>query len=599
MQADKLALLKQHLSDNYVAHLKPLLQPSGVADQNEAKNLSRSLSAFALRSSLGISIEDACTAVVDDFGDLGIDAIYFDAATLTLHLIQSKLKTSEEFSQDEANAFCQGVRKLVVSDYNGFNQNVLDRQVEIDAALDECERIQLMVAHTGEALGQYPSNALHDLIAEDPGGEDRIEDHVLDYCAAQLESALSASQAYTRINCNLKLSDWSKLTGSREAVVGMVKLADLVRLHREYGPALYARNIRASLGHRTPVNQAIAKSLDENPNDFEFFNNGVTALCKKVSSGKVKRPTKTFKIERLSIVNGAQTVASAARKLGSSSDGDAEDARVLLTIIAADGDRAFGKDVTRYRNFQNAVEESNFVALDDQQERLRRELAVLGYRYAYQAEAYDLADPSIITAQEAVFALAMTLPDPNLPTMAKRNAASLQRVGDYPYPEIFTNDRAGTELRNAVLVFRYALRRVEEESESATDGPFEGPAYRQGAYVIAFILAKRLRDAINGIEPIDPAKLALEVGPTFDVLRQEFWDRVKPIVTGGRAPLPLFKTQADVRPLIQELMKFNFGLGASPAVTALEGLDLEDDKPYQLRLFRYLSNHAPQIANVT
>lgn len=598
MQADQFKLLKAHLADSYVGSLPPLLQPAGDTAQNDAKNLSRSLSAFVLSSICGMSTRDACRAVVDDFGDLGIDAIYYHDGVRTLYLVQSKLKSGATFTQDEANAFCQGIRKLVNSDFTGFNQNVLDRQTEINAALEECQSIQLVVAHTGDELGQYPANALNDLIGEQPGGEDRIEGPT-DFSASQLAAALRASQAHARVNCRLTLSDWRKLTGERTAYIGMVKLADLANLHQTHGTALYARNIRASLSHKTPVNRAIAKSLVETPRDFEFFNNGVTALCQSVTVGRVAQATRSFKLDGLSVVNGAQTVASAARRLRGRAVGEAATARVMLTIIEADGDREFGNNVTRFRNFQNAVDKTDFIALDEVQERLRRDLAVLQYRYAYQAEAYDLTDPKIINAQEAAYALAMTLPDPALPTMAKRNASSLQSVGKYPYPDIFTEERSAAELRNAVLVFRYVLGRIEEESDSATDGDREAPSYRHGAYVIAFVLAKRLRQAIIGQAAIDPVKLAQEAGPVFDQLRQAFWDLVKPIVEGGRDPLHLFKTYADATPLIRQLMIETFGFQENPAVQANLALDLEPEKKYQLRLFQYLNTHAPQIANVT
>ena len=45
--------------------------------------------------------------------------------------------------------------------------------------------------------------------------------------------------------------------------------------------------------------------------------------------------------------------------------------------------------MTRARNHQNPVLSQNFAALDDEQERLRRELALLGVHYAYKPEALD------------------------------------------------------------------------------------------------------------------------------------------------------------------------------------------------------------------
>lgn len=104
--------------------MPPLLDASKPADMQARKNLSRSFSAFAVRKLCGVSAEDAAKSVVDDFDDFGLDDIYHHAPTETLYLVQSKLKASEQFSQDEALAFCQGIRKLIKQDFSSFNQNV-------------------------------------------------------------------------------------------------------------------------------------------------------------------------------------------------------------------------------------------------------------------------------------------------------------------------------------------------------------------------------------------------------------------------------------------------------------------------------------------
>lgn len=596
VDAAQQTLLKRHLSDVYVGNLPPLLQPSPVAAQNDQKNLARSLSAFVLHQHCGATVPQACASLIDDFGDLGIDAIFYQSDIKTLFLIQSKLKASEQFTQDEANAFCQGVRKLVVSDYNGFNQNVLARQVEIDAALDDCELIQLVVAHTGDQLRQYPAQAIADLIADPAHGEERLVDPVLDFSSAMLLAALRDVNAHARIDCRLRLHDWSKISGNRTAYIGMVKLQDLAQLHLAHGEALYARNIRASLGYRTDVNRAIDQSLANNATDFEFFNNGVTALCSSVQGRGGSRLEKSFKVERLSIVNGAQTVATAARRVGIAGAPSIAAARVLITLIAAHDENNFGQSVTRSRNHQNDVGRADFVALDPEQERIRRELAIVGYRYAYQAEALDLTDSTIIRVEEAAFALSMLQPDPRLPVMAKRNAASVQRVGQYPYSALFSPDLSALELRNAVLAFRYIIARMNEEAAGAPTDQ-ERLVYRHGAYVIAFVMMKRMRDEIAGHPALSLPHLAAAVGPELDNLRQTVWAQAQPLVA-GRNPLNVFKTQADVSSIIRGAMTEHYGLQNDPALPPLIALNI-GDQPYPQQLFAYLSIKAPQIGNLS
>ena len=161
------------------------------------------------QSASGAEVSDACASVVDDFGDLGIDAIFYNPVDRTLYLIQSKLKVSEDFSQDEANGFCQGVRKLVACDFQGFNGNITNRTAEIESILDICERIQLVVGHLGDVLKQYPAKAIADLMADNAHGEERFVHPVMDACSSEILTALLSVNAHDHVNCTLLLSDWA------------------------------------------------------------------------------------------------------------------------------------------------------------------------------------------------------------------------------------------------------------------------------------------------------------------------------------------------------------------------------------------------------
>lgn len=138
LQQDQLSILERVLEAGFVPSLPPLINQTKPADEKHRKNLSRAFSAFALHKICEIDIVNAANAVVDDFDDYGIDAIYYYAPTETIYMVQSKLKAAEQFSQDEALAFCQGVRKLIKQDFTGFNEHVLKRQTEIEDALDDC-----------------------------------------------------------------------------------------------------------------------------------------------------------------------------------------------------------------------------------------------------------------------------------------------------------------------------------------------------------------------------------------------------------------------------------------------------------------------------
>lgn len=597
LSAHNMSLLEIALGRDFVPHLPPLLDSSKPVEQQNKKNLSRAFSAYALRNLCEIAAVDAATSVVDDFDDFGIDAVFYHAGSETLYLVQGKLKASETFSQDEANAFCQGVRRLIKQDFTGFNGHVLSRQADIEGALEACSHIQLVVAHTGSGISNHAHTAINDLLNDDDHGEERLKKTVIDYDASRVVVGLQDGQAYPRVDATLTLRDWACSMEPRKTYFGLVKVADLVRLHDTHGKALYAKNIRTFLGQTTEVNRSIRETLANTPANFLYLNNGVTALCEQIDAKNGTRTEKRFKVTGISVINGAQTIASSARYLTENTGADISAASVMVTLIKADADQAFGKAVTRARNHQNPVLLANFAALDDQQERLRRELAYLNIHYAYKAEGPENAqDASRIRIDEAAQALALLQSDPRYVVWLKKEPAQLLDTESAAYQNLFGGSLTGIQLANAVRALRYIQQRMVTEAIVASG--LERLTYKHGVYALGFILAKRIKQVIISANLIDEAKLRTELGAPFDAARQTLWGAVQP-KTLLKGPLAIFRNQTDAIPLLRDAMITHYGLGADPAIAPLQAKVVLTDPYPQKALFDYLSVKAPQIGNIT
>jgi hypothetical protein len=522
LSADYRTLLEATLRTDFMPHLPPLIKPSSIAAKNDEKNLSRAFSAFALHRLCEISQVDAAAAVVDDFDDFGVDAVFYHGSSETLYFVQGKLKAAETFSQDEANAFCQGVRKLIKQDFSGFNEHVSKRQAEIEGALEACSHVQLVIAHTGSGISNHAKKAVDDLLTDEDHGEERFEKPPVDYDAARVAADLQAAQAYPRVDGRLYLRYWSSVMQPRKTYFGLAALDDLVSLHQRHGKALYAKNIRMFLGQTTEVNRSIRNTLATEPVEFMYLNNGVTALCEQIEPKGGSRAEKKFKLTGLSVINGAQTIASSARYIEDTEGAQISAAYVLVTLIKANSDDAFGKAVTRARNHQNPVLLANFAALDDEQERLRRELAYLNIHYAYKAEGPDNShDPKRIRIDEAAQALSLLQHDPRFVVWLKKEPAQLLDTESLAYQSLFRPGLTGIELANAVRVFRYVQSRMVTEAVVAT-GP-ERLTYKHGGYALGFVLVKRLSRMISSGVLVDEDKLKTGLGSAFDVLRQTLW----------------------------------------------------------------------------
>jgi hypothetical protein len=594
IRPEQFAILKKHIEQVYVPHLPTLLQPKSEAEDLK-KNVDRSFAAFAIDHICRLDPKKAAKAVVDDFDDHGIDAIYYHAKAKTFYLVQAKLKDTASFTQPEALAFSQGIRKLLNGDYNGFNANVLARESTIRAALDHCEKIDIVIAHTGEGITANAAKAIDELLADKAGGDARLSDSILNFDAARTVSGLHSVNAVEPVDCRITLYNHGSATEPKIAYYGTVALSALSDLHKKHGKALYQKNIRTWLGHNTPVNEAIRETLAAKPGRFQYLNNGVTALCEDIApKGGKGTEYRDFELTGFSIINGAQTVASTASFVAENPSADISEAKVMLTLIKADAEGDFGKEVTRARNTQNDVKEIAFAALDEEQERVRRELQHLDIEYVYRVgEVVTGNNPNRILVAEAIQALAMFELDPRYPVWMKRSLVDFQKTDGEPYKQIFSQSLSSIKLVNAVIVYRYIKAQV---SASVRGCQYEErKAYKHSEYAMAFVFAKQFREAVGGNDLIKLAKLKSSGSAPYDTLRQHLWEIIQSFSWPG--PLAISKNQDHTLNVIRQLMTRQYGLQADPAITALRAKTITG-QPYQIDLFKYLASKAPQIGNV-
>ena len=587
LSPEYLEILKRELAQ-YVPHLPPLL-PTNLVQQPD-KQTNRALSAFALDSQLDISAQTASKAVIDDFDDQGIDAIYYEAKTETLHLVQSKLK-GDDFKLGEAQAFCAGARLLFRQAFDDFNQNVLNRQGEIETALSQASHIQLWVVYTGSGITGTAQEEFNRFFADEAHGETgRLIDSVRYVGPDDLLAELRRRNSYKPVNAELILMNEVSIKEPRPTWYGMVELKDLVALHVKEDKALYEKNVRYYLGSaKSSVNKAIQNTLISDPKSFFFLNNGITALCSNIDPKDKKANKRRLKVRGLSIINGAQTVASAAELARQPNAPDISDARVMLTLIQTNADGTFGPRVTRARNSQNLVQVANFAAQDPIQERLTQELQGLGIEYHVRPEAGAKPSTASILLPEAVAALSWLTEDPRYPVWLKSGKGELANVDSPAYKALFTEQLAGAHLANAVYCYR-AVHELLVKADQGSAGK-ERLLYRHGLNAIGWSFLKRLRGRIQVAAPLDPSTIAGLVSQPFDAQRQVAFDLFPKEFVG---PLAYFKSQTDTTPFLINLLERAYGMHGDPTVQTLKQPQVNEAFPRQ-KLFAYLCQRAPQI----
>lgn len=593
-----LSILKEKLEKDFVPHLPELLDKKRPKDDQDKKQMSRAFSAFALHKMLNIGIALSAKAVVDDFDDNGIDAIYYESTSKALYLIQTKFREREQFSEDDAIKFRNGVELLLDQKYKRFNSNVQRRKDELDNIFDEADHIRLAIAYVGTGVSNRAKAALKELTeSEDHHDSLRLHPEIEEYGPEKVQIDLLAEQSVGSVNDFLSLSKWQHLGGHPDTHIGVALVTDLVSLHNKHPKALYERNIRYFLGTRaSDVNKSIQETLRTAPEEFFYLNNGVTALADLIEQPRGTKATKRLQLRGLSVINGAQTISSSADFVAQNPNCDISKAKVLVTIIKADSEGKFGRSVTRARNHQNPVSTGNFASLDPRQENLRRELAYLGFSYHYRPEAIPQnAEKSAgaITFEQAMKALALFEVDPRYPFWLKNEVTRFQNADSYEYKALFTPALFGAQLVNKVTFFRF-VRDVLAANAAATRGA-EGLFYKHGVFVVASVLAKRSRNLVNGHEVHDETYLKMLLSPHLDQCRQACWDLAKSSVGQGRSVLAYFQNQGNTVRLLDECMAVIYGRDQAEEYKAAkrvaqrkEGFPLE-------QVFRYLTLNAPQI----
>lgn len=594
IQMPMLDALKKILNERFVPHLLPLLGDANQADR-ENKQISRAFSAFALQKLFDVDTITAAKAVVDDYNDKGIDAIYYHEDDKTLYLVQSKLKATEQFQLNEAQSFLSGIDLLIDKNFEEFNQNVQNIQQQIEDALDECEQIKLIIAYSGDGISIQASNEIRQKIQSliDDGEEQLVIEPVI-FDPEKIEEALRLENAARPINKKIQVNKFRICSAPRYSVFGLVKVQDLVALHNENGRALYEKNIRYFIGAgRRGVNSAIRDTLLNAPQDFMHLNNGITLIGTYVeakSNVRGSKLTKNIQVLGLSVVNGAQTISSAAQFVEQNPQADISSAQVMVTIINTGSDD-FHKQVTKARNLQNPVDLSNFAALDDNQERLRQEMALFGVDYQYRRQRQTNTAIPIVTIDNLAKALACLHNDIRFPARLKSEPSQFTNTASDSYQTLFTQDLSGHKALNAHIAFE-VIHELVTRAERSSPSP-EKLVYRHFGYAIASILMKQLRRKIEGSDLLVAAEVQQWLSVPFDEVRQKFADQY-PVVAMGAAHHAFFKRIPDTAKLINKVWIEHQMLQQDNAVTALLGR-LSQNDPYNQRLFNVLKDRAAQI----
>jgi hypothetical protein len=371
--------------DELFANIIDLADAKNDDDRNN-KFYTRSIAALAIAMRCDLDYNTAAKTITDGFYDMGIDAVYNDTTQKKLLLVQSKWRKdgNGSISQEEANTFVSGIKRIINLDFGGCNDKLAAKQQEVTAAIRDMDyQIEVIFCHTGsqiiDAYARRPITELLGQVNEDDTTEllvfieDRLQD-IYDYLA-------NGQNSENIVLDDVLLSDWGTVDAPYRAYYGTIPVSAVGEWYNQYGNKLFAKNIRYYKGN-TEVNQGIREVLKNDPEKFFYYNNGIKVLCKKITKKAVystDRKTGMFALEGVSLVNGAQTTGAIGSVYAESPEALAT-ARVYIQMIdLGDSGEEQAVQITKLSNTQNRIDSKDFASLDPTQERLRMELSMGGF----------------------------------------------------------------------------------------------------------------------------------------------------------------------------------------------------------------------------
>jgi len=454
--------VKKFLETNF----KDIIDIEDVKDRVDKENffLSRSLSAFAILKLSETDERTAAQSVTDGSGDNGIDAIHYSKNNKLMYFVQSKWKHDGKGSieRGDIQKFLKGINDIIAGRFDRFNRKIQDRQDEIESALTDARvKFVLVICYSGkDPISQEVSSDINDFLEEINDISQIMTPNILRL--GNIYSFVLQGIEAAPIDVDVVIHNWGVSKEPYEAFYGQVAASDIVDWWFDHYQNLFSPNIRHFLGE-TDVNESLLSTLTTAPQNFWYFNNGITALCSSIKRkpiGGSSRESGTFEIKNLRVVNGAQTVGSIANA-SALNELAIKNAKVQIRFIdLGNAPEGFDKEVTRANNTQNRIDRRDFVALDQEQERIKSELQLEGVQYAYKSGELIENIENSFSIDEATIARACGQDDVSLTVQAKREIGKLwDDIEKPPYKILFNKSVNGPDLWRTVQI----VRKIEEQ----------------------------------------------------------------------------------------------------------------------------------------
>ena len=470
-------------------------RPELLPDGDENKKKSSAFVLLCMSTALELNLEEAAELITEGGNDAGVDGIHIsevDDGEFAVTIFQGKYKVKD--LRGIANFPENGVQKAVNTVATLFdpakkielNNKIAPKVEEIRSLVRDgyIPSVRVVLCNNGTNWNEQAQN----WIAQSGFTEDQVT-----WIHYNHDSIVSVLQRKKAVDDSIRLEGKAVIEdfNFRRVLVGKVAVTEIAELFNRHDDLLLERNIRRYLGlHSNRVNAAIHETLvnEQKRDNFYFFNNGITMICRKFRHNALQGENYQLKLEGMQIINGGQTCKTIQQTLYPPSSRQQQlfeesfgNVYVLLRIYElSEDDQDFVRDITYATNSQNPVDLRDLRSNDEIQRQLEIGIKGLGYTYKRKREEGGRG-PSVVTSSivaESVLAI----------WRKKPQQAKFRRKEHFGklYDAIFKELNAAQALL-ATLIFRHI---ENERKRPSTDNPPDFLPY--ASHYISMLVGRKL-----------------------------------------------------------------------------------------------------------
>ena len=136
----------------------------------------------------------------------------------------------------------------------------------------------------------------------------------------------------------------------------------LAEIYDQWGTRLLEQNVRVFLQHRGKVNKGIRATIENEPNMFFAYNNGITATAEQVDIDDDGGRLLLRRLTNFQIVNGGQTTASIHAAHRRQVDVSHTFVQMKLSVVDPERANRLVPKISEFANSQNRVSAADFFA---------------------------------------------------------------------------------------------------------------------------------------------------------------------------------------------------------------------------------------------